>query len=430
MSGVPGFSGPGAPPGPAATAPPIAVRRSFPSAVRWLLLALAVVAGAAGFAYLFLLNAGGPSASAKSLSVTFGAEGDDAGFQIIPAPDGYIIVGQTSSYGSGQADIWVMKVDSAGRQVWAHTYGGPDRERVFGRPAVATGGDTYLIATSSSSVGAGGYDGLVLKLDGSGEKVWSQTFGGAKSDYLNSADVTTDGGYILAGIVSSFGAGYYDAWLIRLGASGDKIWSRTYGSADADAAYAARATPDGGCVVGGYTGDKAWFFKVDASGAQGWSRTWSLGSGAWVTVIEPAGDGGYYLLTLYYSDTEGTISCSVYKTDAEGREIWSFPIEGPGVYGANGLSATSDGGCVVCGWFLATGAETETPWLLKLDARGGEDWRATYPMDGSVVWVEPLRGGRFMVAGYMYPNSGAERDLWLATTDRQGRLEVSAGGGP
>ncbi|MEW6033136.1 MAG: hypothetical protein AB1645_09735 [Bacillota bacterium] len=391
-----------------------------------------VAAGAVGFAYLFLLNAGGLSASARSFSVTFGGEGDDRGCQIIPARDGYMIVGNTR-YGSDQADVWdvwVMKVDSSGRQVWAHTYGGSDDDFVFGRAAVPTSDGGCLIAASSRSVGAGLYDGLVLKLNASGEKVWSRTFGGAEDDYLHSVDSTRDGGYVVAGSVSSFGAGSHDAWLIKLDASGDKIWSRTYGSDDWDVVLTVRATADNGCVVGGYTGDNAWFFKVDASGTQGWSRTWALGSYSFVTSIEPTMDGGYYLAVRYRSGTADHWCGCVYKMDGEGREIWSHRLEGDGMYALNRVLATSDGGCLVCGWFKGDDEDTQTPWLLKLDARGREDWRATYPIDGSVVWVEPLRGGRFMVAGYIRPNPGAKFDLWLATTDRQGRLEVSAGGGP
>ena len=54
--------------------------------------------------------------------------------------------------------------------------------------------------------------------------VWQKTFGGSDSDYGLSVQQTTDGGFIIAGYTDSFGAGYGDVYLVKVGFEGCQRW--------------------------------------------------------------------------------------------------------------------------------------------------------------------------------------------------------------
>ncbi len=81
---------------------------------------------------------------------------------------------------------------------------------------------------------------------------WNCTFGGWGSDSANSVQQTSDGGYILVGYTSSF-AVFSDAWIIKTDADGNKQWNSTFGGADFDGVGSVQLTSDGGYIIAGYT---------------------------------------------------------------------------------------------------------------------------------------------------------------------------------
>ena len=102
------------------------------------------------------------------------------------------------------------------------------------------------MAGYTTSFGAGDADAWVLKLDSAGAVTWQKTYGGAGGDYANSIQQTSDGGYIVAG------NGSHSAWLIKLDASGAITWEKAYkGAADQKWAGPIQQTQDGGYIVGG-----------------------------------------------------------------------------------------------------------------------------------------------------------------------------------
>ena len=104
------------------------------------------------------------------------------------------------------------------------------------------------------------------------EPGWSRTYGGTRWDYARAIVPTFDGGYVVAGYTASFGAGADDAWVLKLDGSGNVVWQKTYGGSYADWAYAIAPTFDGGYVVAGSTWSfgagsyDAWVLKLEADG--------------------------------------------------------------------------------------------------------------------------------------------------------------------
>lgn len=109
---------------------------------------------------------------------------------------------------------------------WARSYGGVGRDGASSVQQTTDGG--YIVAGSTDSFSAGSNDAWVFKLDASGIIVWQKTYGGAGNDNASWIQQTSDGGYIVAGYTSSYGAGGIDAWVLKLDSTGNVVWQRTY----------------------------------------------------------------------------------------------------------------------------------------------------------------------------------------------------------
>jgi hypothetical protein len=237
----------------------------------------------------------------------YGGPNEDKAFSIVQAADGgYAVAGSTNSWGGG-GDIWVLKLDPGGNISWQRSYGsayGFDR----GSAIRQTSDGGYVVAGYTSDVFVGGGAG-VLRLDGSGNLLWLQMYHGAAETDANSVGQTVDGGYIVAGYHGSYVGDNADFWVLKLGPDGAVAWQKTYGGRLNDEAKSVRQTTDGGYVVGGVNFSfgmgraDAWVLKLDASGNVSWNKTYGgpLSDVAYSTLRDSRG----YYLTAGYSDSFG-----------------------------------------------------------------------------------------------------------------------------
>jgi hypothetical protein len=201
--------------------------------------------------YLIKVNSDG----SKQWDKTLGGTGDDYGYSVQQTTDGgYVIAGETSSSGAGADDIYLVKVDAGGAIEWERAFGGAADDVGYSVQQTTDGG--YIIAGSTWSFGTGAHpDVYLVKVDAGGAIEWEKTFGGTLDDRGYSVDQTTDGGYIVTGLTSSFDdKTYADVYLVKVGAAGSKQWEKTFGGAMGyDSGESVRQTSDGGYIVAGYT---------------------------------------------------------------------------------------------------------------------------------------------------------------------------------
>jgi uncharacterized delta-60 repeat protein len=189
----------------------------------------------------------------------------DQAYDIQQTSDGgYVVAGRDNEA------FWVIKLDDEGNVSWQRRYGEGYGESAHSIRQTSDGG--YIVAGVTDSFGAGNYDFWVLKLDGTGQVTWQRSYGGTGDDSALAIRPTSDGGYVVAGYTASFGAGGYDAWVLKLDSNGDISWEKTYGGPATDSASSIKQTLDGGYVVAGYTasfgagGYDAWVLKLDSNG--------------------------------------------------------------------------------------------------------------------------------------------------------------------
>ena len=132
---------------------------------------------------------------------------------------------------------------------WQRTYGGQGNDEGLSVQQTADGG--FIIAGHTSSLGAGDADVYLVKANAQGDTLWTRTYGGTSADLGWSVQQTSDGGYIVAGSTLSYGQGvpeWADVYLIKTNASGETLWTRTYGydGQQSDYGRSVQQTPDGG----------------------------------------------------------------------------------------------------------------------------------------------------------------------------------------
>ena len=310
---------------------------------------------------------------------TYGGTGDESAQALVQTSDGgYALAGVTGSFGAGESDFWLVKTDANGNEEWNKTYGGTGSD--FARALVRTVDGGYALAGSTASFGAGYWDIWLVKIDAAGNEEWNQTYGGTSDDGVGALVQTVDGGYALAGGTYSFGAGSSDFWLVKTDAAGTMQWNRTYGGIDTDRAYALVETVDGGYALAGHTysfgaGESDfWLVKTDASGNAQWNKTY--GGTSWddesAQALVRTSDGGYALAGgAKFLLGENRINFWLVKTDASGNAQWNKTYGGIDVDVAYALVQTVDGGYALAGQ-TSLGVGSGDFWLVKIGkAEGG-----------------------------------------------------------
>jgi hypothetical protein len=271
-------------------------------------------------------------------NLTLGGIGDEEmAFVQQTADEGYILIGNTDSYGAGSSDIWFVKVDSNGNMQWNNTFGGIGQDKAYSVGQVPGG---YIIAGGTKSYGAGYSDYWLVKTDTMGEVQWNNTFRGViwyNSEH--SIQQTLDGGYIIAGITQEFGGGHNDFLLVKTDSNGTEQWYRTFGGGNIEFNPSVWQIPDGGYILGGETfsyENDYWLIKTDSDGNVKWDRTFK-GNG--LDSFQQTPDGGYIITGELYDPP-------IIKTDSNGNEQWDIRMEWDEL---NSVLQTGDGGYILAG---------------------------------------------------------------------------------
>ncbi len=278
------------------------------------------------------------------------------------AEGGFLVGGDSTQSTHGGYDLWAALFDKDGNNLWQNRFGGTGQERGVPATAVINTADSGWIigGTSDSgpsgnktSLGYGGEDIWLIRIDQSGQPVWDRSFGGSSRDWVRTIRSTSDGGFIVGGNSQSEASGNKtsaafgkdDIWLVRLDGDGNKLWDRSFGGTENDDLTDVQELSNGDFIVLG-TSDSP------ASG----NKT-------------PSGYGvsDFWLI----------------RTDSDGTMLWDRAFGGTGVDVATDLRTTSDGGFIMTGSSRSSKGGNKTTtliapdndvWVVRLNASGVKQW--------------------------------------------------------
>jgi hypothetical protein len=332
-----------------------------------------IIAGTIGFSswdlYLIKTDANG----IEQWNRTYGGPYIDWDCSVQQTSDGgYIICGITNSFGNGDFDIWLIKTNSSGDSLWSKTFGGADHDLGYSVQQTTDGG--YIIVGNTESYGNGDTDVWLIKTDSSGDSIWSKTFGGADDDLGYSVQQTIDGGYIITGSTWSFSNGDNNLYIIKTDDNGDSLWTKTFGEQYEDLGYSIQQTTDAGYIVAGITvssfigGHDLYIIKTDENGDSLWTKTFGGADYDLGYSVQQTIDGGYIIAGSTESYGNGGFDVWLIKTDSSGDSLWTKTFGGAHNDKGYSVQQTIDGGYIICG--STNSFKIGYIYLIKTDGNG------------------------------------------------------------
>jgi hypothetical protein len=359
----------------------------------------------------------------------FGDSQSETGTSIQLLPDSnYIISGYTNSFTAPFRDAYLIKVDSSGNVIWSNTYGGSNDEVCYYVGLTNTGG--YVLTGGTKSFGAGENDLFIIRTNAAGNMLWSAIAGGAYNDYGWSAIQTVDRGFLISGFSETCLGGCNQGLLVKTDSAGTVQWTKMLGGAGSEALYGMDRTADGGYIVTGETSTNSfgssdtWLIKLNANGDTVWTKSYGSAteeSGSAVRQIS----GGGYIIAGDIHNAFNIHHASLLKTDSIGNLRWAKTFGNPdtsdgGEFGWD-VHQLHDRGYILLGSTPAYNNSMQV-FIVRTDSAGNMLWSKTY--GGSQAddpWYSALApDGGLAIIGATQSFGSGQLDVYLLKIDSLG----------
>ena len=306
-------------------------------------------------------------------SKSYGGDKPDYPNNMLQTSDGnFFLVGSSQSYGGGDQDVYLLKINPLGDTLWAKTYGGNGNEE--GKEIVATADGNYVIVGASNSVNHSNNDALLMKIDPSGNVLWTKYYGGSTYESTRSVKLCLDGGFILAGKTSSIVNAVASVFLVKTNASGDTLWTKIYNGPDSYEGKSILANSDGTYTLciddssGIHDSDVRWM-KINSTGTIIWNKSYGGNDKDICKMIQPTNDNGYIIAGISRSFGWANPDMWLLKINSLGDTLWTRHYGGNGHEHCLAARPTADGGFVTIGHTRSYSLNEEI-MLVKVDSIG------------------------------------------------------------
>ena len=314
---------------------------------------------------------------------------------------GYILAGDTGSYGALSADGWLVKLDSSFNHQWNKTYGDIGGEWFYDVIECSTGGFAAVGATNGYGVST--YDMWLLRVDTNGIPLWNKTFGYTDWDEALSVVETSSNGFLISG--------YRDNsvdWSVWTDSSGNHIKNTTYLPSSISFIFSTISCTDGGFLsVGSESGD-LWAWRIDSDGGQLWNTTIASFTPKDVTQTQT----GDFAIAC---DVPGG-DIGIVKIDSSGSESWTKVYDVDVVLNSevvNSICEHSTGGYILAGRLIA-GPSLDRAFLLRTDEVGKAIWSCSpaNPESGAEAVIE-ANDTSIITVGYSEYHNTSRPNGWI-----------------
>ncbi len=358
---------------------------------------------------------------------SYGGVYDDWPFALAPVSNGgWMLAGETTSFGAGSDDVWLIQLDELGDSLWSHTYGNSYAQG--GRALISDGNGGWLVVVNQWNFGPPWYDAGLMRIGSYGDTLWTWQFSGPGMDELVAAVPVADG-YLAAGHSESLGSQSMEQWLLKFGSSGDTLWTRTWSGQGNEQASHLLPTADGGSLGIGWTtsfsqmGQQITLWRNNAQGDSLWLRVYGRDEPQTVHDAVSVPGGGWLMACFAYNHFGFSVDdIWLLRVGEDGNEIWSKYYGSQYNENVKKIMPLSDGG-----WLLAGTAHPHGPldadlYLLRVDSNGDSLWGRTYGTTGPEWFHDAVLtpDSCCLLGGSIYEAGSDYFDWWILKTSLDG----------
>ncbi|MFC2111296.1 T9SS type A sorting domain-containing protein [Bacteroidota bacterium] len=286
--------------------------------------------------------------------------------------NGYIIAGYCNYGTNNDYQILLIKIDSLYNVEWLKNYGGTNWD--FGYSVVQCPDSGFMVSGETFSYGNGNNDVFILKTDADGTKLWHKAYGGQNEDVAKSISPYKNG-FVISGYTNSFGNGQYDCYILNIEQSGDTLWTKTYGDSLDDKAYCVKQVHDTAIVFCGYTENygaqrkDALIVKIDSTGNEKWKYLYGdLENDIFIDFVNDINND-----LVFFGNTNSFGSSNDYyllKTTTNCTFLLSKTYGDLNSEDGSSIYCTADSGYVVCGSTESYGIGISNIYVIKMNNSG------------------------------------------------------------
>ena len=387
---------------------------------------------------------------------TYGGKGVDIGFSIHQSKDkGYLITGTTTSFGRGLHDIWMIKTDSKGQELWNNTYGRKQNEMV--NSIYQNQNESFIISSSTNSIGnpffgKQKHSNVMLKgIDYFGDETWEKLIKDKNENKINQIVNYGHNQFYLVGekvpklnqelswLDKLFNNGpqdypfqktSQDAWIIESDSVGNIKEEITLGDFGNESGYSISKTKDLGYLIIGQTDignhgeNDILVLKYSQSGKREWSNNFGGSENDYGRSILERMDGNFFSISESYSGVEGGADLLVQVISNKGNLLWE------NIYGSINNDIGKDaielenGNIIIVGHTNSYGNGATDAWIFELDQSGNEVWGEAF---GGMNFdyassIDLTSSGDYIISGTTASNGNGENDIWLINYNKEGYI--------
>jgi len=363
----------------------------------------------------------------STFELSYGGRYSEVGNAILPLEDGILLVGSTESFGKGQKDVYVVKVDNFGNKIWSGAYGGGSTDEAN---AVVPVQDGFMLTGTTSSFGNRVENIYLAKISKTGKLIWQKGYYSDKDDYYVAKDMVkiSEDNLLIAGHEDH--VKFFDAevnfYLNAINTDGQRNGIKRYGNGE-EKSNSIISVSDGYVMAGetdtwGNGAKDSYVVKINKDGDRVWHNAFGWSYDEVANQIIQTKDGGYIIVGTTDSDHRNQKDVFVVKMDKDGNKVWQYHYGSKEHEEGRGIVETEDG-YVITGYTKDTKSYNSDVYLLKIDKNGNIVWHRHYggDRDDEGNAIAKVKDG-FIITGYITSKKNNSKDLYLLKVDNNGNI--------